>query len=257
MDELVERLSRLALFADLSNPELVGVAHAFEEELFPEGARILRQGLSGSSLYFILDGEAAIEIDGVERARLGRGEFFGEVSVLLGEPPTARRRRADAAPLPRRPRARGAEPSCQPTRTSCTACSRPRPGGSDHAPVAGLEARPFPPGDYPVVVVGCGPGGLQTSYCLSRLGVEHAVDLRRRRSRAGCSAAGRSSSGCSRGRSRTRRSRATTRAVRVVRPQLAPRRRAGAPRPRGAEHGPHLDGAVASRDGARPRGVRR
>ncbi len=34
---------------------------------------------------------------------------------------------------------------------------------------------PFPPGVYPVVVVGSGPGGLQTSYCLSRLGVEHAV----------------------------------------------------------------------------------
>jgi thioredoxin reductase len=35
--------------------------------------------------------------------------------------------------------------------------------------------RPFPPGEYPVVVVGSGPGGLQTSYCLRRLGVEHAV----------------------------------------------------------------------------------
>jgi thioredoxin reductase len=34
---------------------------------------------------------------------------------------------------------------------------------------------PFPPGDYPVVVVGSGPGGLQTSYSLTRLGVEHAV----------------------------------------------------------------------------------
>jgi thioredoxin reductase len=37
------------------------------------------------------------------------------------------------------------------------------------------DARPFPPGDYPVVVVGSGPGGLQASYCLSRLGVEHAL----------------------------------------------------------------------------------
>jgi thioredoxin reductase len=35
--------------------------------------------------------------------------------------------------------------------------------------------RPFPPGDYPVVVVGSGPGGLQASYCLRSLGVEHAL----------------------------------------------------------------------------------
>jgi len=39
----------------------------------------------------------------------------------------------------------------------------------------GSSERPFPPGDYPVVVVGSGPGGLQTSYCLTRLGIEHAV----------------------------------------------------------------------------------
>jgi thioredoxin reductase len=34
---------------------------------------------------------------------------------------------------------------------------------------------PFPPGDYDVVVVGSGPGGLQTSYCLRQLGVRHAL----------------------------------------------------------------------------------
>ena len=34
---------------------------------------------------------------------------------------------------------------------------------------------PFPPGDYPVLVVGSGPGALQVSYSLSRLGVDHAV----------------------------------------------------------------------------------
>jgi thioredoxin reductase len=33
----------------------------------------------------------------------------------------------------------------------------------------------YPPGDYPVVVVGSGPGGLQISYCLTRLGVRHAL----------------------------------------------------------------------------------
>jgi len=35
--------------------------------------------------------------------------------------------------------------------------------------------RPFPPGEYDVVVVGSGPGGLQTSYWLRNLGVRHAV----------------------------------------------------------------------------------
>jgi thioredoxin reductase len=41
--------------------------------------------------------------------------------------------------------------------------------------VAELTDRPFPPGSYPVVVVGSGPGGLQVSYSLRRLGVDHAV----------------------------------------------------------------------------------
>jgi thioredoxin reductase len=41
--------------------------------------------------------------------------------------------------------------------------------------LAELSDRPFPPGSYPVVVVGSGPGGLQVSYCLSRLGIDHAV----------------------------------------------------------------------------------
>ena len=36
-------------------------------------------------------------------------------------------------------------------------------------------AKPFPPGEYPIVVVGSGPGALQTSYFLGRLGIEHAV----------------------------------------------------------------------------------
>ena len=42
--------------------------------------------------------------------------------------------------------------------------------------MAELNARkPFPPGSYPVVVVGSGPGGLQTSYYLRRFGIDHAV----------------------------------------------------------------------------------
>ena len=87
--EILERLARLALFADLTRPQLEQVAHTYDEEMFPEGQRILRRGLSGSGLYVVLDGEAVVSVDGEEIARLGRGEFFGEVSALLGEPPTA------------------------------------------------------------------------------------------------------------------------------------------------------------------------
>ena len=41
--------------------------------------------------------------------------------------------------------------------------------------MAELAERPFPPGDYPAVVVGSGPGGLQASYYLRHLGIEHAL----------------------------------------------------------------------------------
>ena len=40
---------------------------------------------------------------------------------------------------------------------------------------AGENERPFPPGDYPVIVIGSGPGGLQISRALGELGIEHAV----------------------------------------------------------------------------------
>jgi CRP-like cAMP-binding protein len=89
MSDTAETLAQLTLFADLQRPHLEAVAHTFDEQVFPEGQRVLREGLSGSSFYVILDGEAAVVIDGKERARLGRGDFFGEISALTGRPPSA------------------------------------------------------------------------------------------------------------------------------------------------------------------------
>lgn len=89
VDEITAVLSGLTLFADLSRPELEEVAHTFEEEMFSAGQRILRQGFKGTGFYVIVDGEATVRINGDERARLSRGDFFGEMSLLLGEPPVA------------------------------------------------------------------------------------------------------------------------------------------------------------------------
>jgi CRP/FNR family transcriptional regulator, cyclic AMP receptor protein len=88
-EELADEIAGFGLFADLSAPQLTEIVHTFEEVAFAEGERVLRQGVSGSGFYVILDGEAQVVVDGDARARLARGDFFGEVSILLGEAPIA------------------------------------------------------------------------------------------------------------------------------------------------------------------------
>ena len=88
-DSYVEALARLSLFADLTHPQLEAVAHSFDEEVFAEGQRVIRQDVTGGGFYVILEGEAKVVIDGQERARLSPGDFFGELSLLTDEPPAA------------------------------------------------------------------------------------------------------------------------------------------------------------------------
>jgi CRP-like cAMP-binding protein len=85
----VEALARLSLFADLPHPQLEAVAHSFGEEVFAEGQRVVRQDVTGGGFYVILEGEAKVVIDGRERGRLTRGDFFGEISILTEDVPTA------------------------------------------------------------------------------------------------------------------------------------------------------------------------
>ena len=87
--ELVDTLGRLTLFADFTRPELEAVAHTVDEEMFAEGQRVLRQGLSGSGFFVILEGNATIHVNGEARWTLGPGDFFGETSLLTGGTPTA------------------------------------------------------------------------------------------------------------------------------------------------------------------------
>ena len=87
--DLVDVLSSLTLFSDLPAAELESVSHILDERRFADGERILRQGVSGSGFYIILAGEAIIRVDGQDYGKLGRGDFFGEISALLGDPPVA------------------------------------------------------------------------------------------------------------------------------------------------------------------------
>jgi glutaminase len=88
-DELVTSLAGLALFADLSAPDLEAIADPERERRFSAGERVLRKGLSGAAFYVVLDGQAGVEIEGREPRLLRRGDFFGEVSTLLGTTPAA------------------------------------------------------------------------------------------------------------------------------------------------------------------------
>jgi CRP-like cAMP-binding protein len=85
----VEALARLSLFADVPHAQLEALAHSFAEVVFAEGQRVMRQDVTGGGFYVILDGEAKVVIDGQERSRLGRGDFFGEISILTDEAPSA------------------------------------------------------------------------------------------------------------------------------------------------------------------------
>jgi CRP-like cAMP-binding protein len=87
--DLAESLSRFNLFADLDRIQLEAIADPDGERTFAAGERIMRRGMSGSGFFVILDGEAIVKVGDDELNRLHPGEFFGEISTLLGEPLTA------------------------------------------------------------------------------------------------------------------------------------------------------------------------
>jgi CRP-like cAMP-binding protein len=88
-DDVVNTIAGFTLFADLTGPQLEELVHIFDEAWFGQGERVLRQGVSGGGFYIILEGTAAIRVNDVERSSLKPGEYFGEVSCLIGEVPVA------------------------------------------------------------------------------------------------------------------------------------------------------------------------
>jgi CRP-like cAMP-binding protein len=83
---VADSLARHALFADVPAESLDALMEAIPVQEFAEGEWILRAGGENSGLHVILEGDAGVVIDGVERAVIHAGMFFGEISALLDEP---------------------------------------------------------------------------------------------------------------------------------------------------------------------------
>jgi small-conductance mechanosensitive channel len=83
-------LATVDLFAPLSDQERERLAASAHERLFGNGEAIVRQGEAGASLFVISSGTAVVTVDpGGEVAILEAGQYFGEMSLLTGDPRTA------------------------------------------------------------------------------------------------------------------------------------------------------------------------
>ena len=87
-------LAQLPLFSVLSDADLERLAEISRTRLYKKRETIFRSGDEGTALYVIESGEvklALTSLSGKERALalLGPGAFFGELSLLDGEPRSA------------------------------------------------------------------------------------------------------------------------------------------------------------------------
>jgi small-conductance mechanosensitive channel/CRP-like cAMP-binding protein len=88
-------LTRAQLLAGIDAPTLKRIASHSSVLRFGRGEVLLREGEPTESPFFVIaDGEVTVMVQGSdgrdrEVARLGRGEFFGEMAALTGAPRTA------------------------------------------------------------------------------------------------------------------------------------------------------------------------
>ena len=81
-DRRAELLSACPLFAGIDAEGMAHLAAVATPVDFPAGHVIARQGEIGTGFFVIVSGEVRVVRDGGVVARLGPGEFFGELSVL-------------------------------------------------------------------------------------------------------------------------------------------------------------------------------
>jgi len=86
---ICEFLKGVEAFKNLTPNELTNVAEHMTRRQYMPGEAIIREGDIGEEFFLISDGEVQVERQGQEIARLGSGEFFGELALLTGEPRNA------------------------------------------------------------------------------------------------------------------------------------------------------------------------
>ena len=78
-----DRLRAIPLFAGLGDAQLERLAEMFElEEISEAGRRLTPEGAAGYRFYVIADGTAEVFHHDALVAKLGPGDFFGEMAII-------------------------------------------------------------------------------------------------------------------------------------------------------------------------------
>lgn len=86
---IIEMLAKTPLWAGLSDKDLKSVVKMSKERKYEPGETIVQKGRSGVGFYLVLEGSVEIKSDGRTLAKLGPGQFFGEMTVIDNQPRSA------------------------------------------------------------------------------------------------------------------------------------------------------------------------
>jgi putative ABC transport system ATP-binding protein len=86
---ICEFLKGVEAFKNLTPTELTHVAERMTRRHYLPDEVVIREGDTGHELFLISEGEVKVERGGNEVARLGSGDFFGELALLSGDPRNA------------------------------------------------------------------------------------------------------------------------------------------------------------------------
>ena len=82
---ICEFLKTIDAFKNLTPAELTHVAEHMSRRHYQDGDVVIREGEIGEEFFLISTGEVAVVRDQREIARLGAGDFFGELALISGE----------------------------------------------------------------------------------------------------------------------------------------------------------------------------